>query len=132
MNKCNMDCFNCQFDDCINDSDYSITELKEFDAFIDKFIIDDSSNNEKSVDRYNHSQKGRDCRKRYLKSDKGRAAQKRYANSEAAKEKRKISNAKNIDSIRKSKREYYKRNKEKIKEYNKKYYQMKKEMLANG
>lgn len=47
--SCNMDCFSCTFDDCINDC----KSEKQF--------------------RYNHSDKGREARKRYEQSDKGKA-----------------------------------------------------------
>lgn len=106
-----MDCFNCKFGDCINDDSYNISELKEFDRFVDDAICHDNRKNETAADRYNHSQKGVECRKRYLKSEKGKIAQKKYAQSERAKELRKISNDRNRESIRRSKREWYWRNK---------------------
>lgn len=65
MCSCNMDCFNCPHDDCINDC------MSE------------------SQYRYNHSDKGRESRKRYESSEKGRATAKRYADSEKGKEARK-------------------------------------------
>lgn len=59
--------------------------------------------------KYNHSKKGRECRKRYLQSDKGKAAQQRYNQSEKGKASRR--RAQNTDSTRKAKREYYYRKK---------------------
>lgn len=53
MCNCNMDCFNCIYDDCINDC-----------------------KSEKQY-RYNHSEKGKEARKRYANSEKGQANEKR-------------------------------------------------------
>lgn len=48
-----MNCFNCAYDDCINDC------------------------KREAQYRYNHSDKGRQAREKYAKSDKGKARDKR-------------------------------------------------------
>ena len=89
MCSCNMDCFSCPHDDCINDC------------------------KSESQYRYNHSDKGREARKRYESSEKGRATKKRYANSEKGranekrKRKKKIASGKNAEACRR----YYARKK---------------------
>lgn len=89
MCSCNMDCFSCPHDDCINDC------------------------KRESQYRYNHSEKGKQSRKRYESSEKGRATKKRYDNSEKGranekrKSKKKIASGKNAEACRR----YYARKK---------------------
>lgn len=59
---CNMDCFNCTFDDCINDM--SPRQIVMY--------------------RYNHSDKGKERLKKYEQSDKGKERQKRKQQKDIA------------------------------------------------
>jgi len=59
---CNFDCFNCQYDDCINDC----------------------TERQKSLYLYNHSDKGKARAERYNKSDKGKARYKRKQQKDIA------------------------------------------------
>ncbi len=103
-NNCNMDCFNCPYADCIIDEDTA--ESTE----IDKALSDEFSEIKTNATyKYNHSKKGKECRKRYLQSDKGKEAQRRYNQSEKGKASRR--KAQNTDATRKAKREYYYRKK---------------------
>lgn len=93
MCSCNMDCFNCIYDDCINDC------------------------KSESQYRYNHSEQGRQAKKRYAQSEKGKQAQARYAKSDKgkARDKRKmekrIASGKNAEACR---RYYLKKKAEKV------------------
>ena len=103
-NNCNMDCFNCLYTDCI------IEENAAESTEIDKVLRGELSEPKMNAGyKYNHSEKGKECRKRYLQSEKGKEAQRRYNQSEKGKASR--CKAQNTDATRKAKREYYYRKK---------------------
>ena len=90
---CNMDCFNCQFEDCINDM-----SPRQVKIFI-----------------YNHSDKTKETRKKYEQSDKGKARAKRYEQSDKGKARAKRRTQKDIASGKNAERcrAYYYRKKAK-------------------
>ena len=84
---CNMDCLNCIYPDCINDSDVTPDEMKAQDE-LDKKITYGRAKEKGRVSqwKYNHSEAGKEAQKRYVKSEKGKEAHKRYAKSEKGKQ----------------------------------------------
>ncbi len=85
---CNMDCFNCPYEDCINDeiTDFDRKTQDESDM---KIFLDGMLPKQRYVYEYNHSQSAKVVQKKYRKSKKGKDAIKRYNSSEKAKETRK-------------------------------------------
>lgn len=93
--KCNKDCFNCIYDDCIYDGNFdTYDESIEIDRQIlkergqsTKFINYNTSEKGKARRKaFNASSKGKACMKRYNNSEKGKARDKRYRESEKGKE----------------------------------------------
>lgn len=81
---CNLDCFNCIYDDCINEGDLSDSKLS---AELDREANQDGEVT--PLQRYQRSEKGKAAIKRYNQSEKGKAAMKRANQSEKGKARRK-------------------------------------------
>lgn len=77
---CNLDCFNCIYDDCINEGDLSDSKLS---AELDREAKRDGELT--PYQKYRHTEKGKAAIKRYQVSDKGKAAQYRANHSEKGK-----------------------------------------------
>lgn len=94
---CNHDCFNCTYDDCIsNETTYE--EYKQLDYYDYLIYLERRNNRQKSICKYNHSEKGKaaieryrqtekwkETKEQYEKSEKGKAAKARYEKSERGK-----------------------------------------------
>lgn len=93
---CNMDCFNCKYDDCIKDgvTEDEISMQKELDHEIVK------ARQYTKQGRYSHSEKGKLSRQRYERSEKGKATESRKTN-------KRVQSGKNAEKCRK----YYYRKK---------------------
>lgn len=98
MEVCNKDCFNCIYNDCIYDgNDFSDIDTRKLDLSIsEQRAIENGTH---SVWKYNHSESGRDARKRYRKSEKGKATERR-------KREKRIKSGKNAEYCR---RYYYRK-----------------------
>lgn len=86
---CNLDCFNCPYDDCIQDgiTDNEIASAKHRDEIAKiRHSSDDVLAHRKSVARYRKSEKGKATQNRYRKSTKGQEAIRRYEQSSRCKE----------------------------------------------
>ena len=89
VNKiCNMDCFHCPFEDCINDEITDI-ERKNQDESDMQIFLDGMFPKQRYVYEYNHSQSAKVVQKRYRSSEKGKVAIGKYNSSDKAKETRK-------------------------------------------
>lgn len=77
---CNLDCFNCIYDDCINDGDLSDSKLS---AELDREAKQDGELT--AYQKYRHTEKGKAAIKRYSQSEKGKEAQYRANHSEKGK-----------------------------------------------
>lgn len=97
--RCNEDCFNCPFADCI--SDKLIDSERAAQDIFDKDVIKGRLTGRKLVTyRYEQSDKGKERQKRYRNSEKGKENEKR-------KRAKKISSGKNAEYCRR----YYERKK---------------------
>jgi len=67
--KCNKDCFNCLYDDCINDEAADKDE-REISMKTDRNIIDSRFYADPKT-KYMHSEKKRECQRRYRATEKG-------------------------------------------------------------
>ena len=90
---CNHDCFNCKYDDCIN-NDVTVDEIKKNEEVARS--CDRAESRKKQITyqynqsdkckaiqaKYDRSEKGKERSKRYEQSEKGKARRKRYENSE--------------------------------------------------
>lgn len=74
--KCNMDCFNCEYADCI----------RETNQYIYNYIK--SGKCAETQRRYRNTDKGKEVTQRYAKSDKRKEASYRYNHSEKGKQAR--------------------------------------------
>lgn len=108
---CNMDCFNCIHEDCINTDELYDPISTELDKEI-------RGNKKKNLNqsKYFKSEKGKKSLKKYFESDKGKTALKRYAQSEKGKEtaRRYAKSTKGRESNRTACRNYYLRHREEI------------------
>lgn len=84
---CNMDCYNCPYEDCINGTltEADRQQQNEYDALV---VFERKSHKERRIYLYNHSDQAKVAQKKYRTSDKGKAAIKSYNQSEKAKETR--------------------------------------------
>ena len=110
---CDMDCLNCIFEDCTNDSDLTDEEIKQADDG-DKYAkvsrlygkelrtyrYEQSERRKESHMRYDQSEKGKERFRRYGQSAKGKATEKR-------KMQKRIASGKNAEYCRR----YYQRKK---------------------
>lgn len=120
MSKCNHDCFNCPYSDCIAPED-------------DITLRDQGVTN--SIERYAQDNLGltaaQRAQRKYEKSEKGKAASKRYRTSEKGKStnRRAVSSyyQRNKEKNRQAARDYYAKHAEKIKERMREYRRRKKE-----
>ena len=85
---CNMDCFNCPFEDCINDEITDIENINQ-DKLDAEIYLDGLLPKQRYIYEYNHSQSAKVVQKRYRSSEKGKSAIGKYNSSEKAKETRK-------------------------------------------
>lgn len=85
---CNMDCFNCPFEDCINDEITDI-ENRVQDNLDEEIYLEGLFPKQRYVYEYNHSQSAKVVQKRYRSSEKGKVAIGKYNSSDKAKETRK-------------------------------------------
>ena len=74
--KCNMDCFNCPYNDCLVDDIISIQEMKDQNK--DNVISKDY----KRVKKYLQSEKGKAWRKSYHQTEKYKEYQRAYEQKE--------------------------------------------------
>lgn len=77
--KCNMDCFNCIYDDCIRESDeymYRYTHSDKGKATARNYR--QSEKGQEVVRKYNHSDKRKAAAYRYNHSEKGKEARRKY------------------------------------------------------
>lgn len=85
MIRCNHDCLNCVYDDCICDDD--LYDDLALDLEIDREANRLSANKKKNthtkeqIYRYNHSEKGKQAQKRYNKTDKCKERNRRNRNT---------------------------------------------------
>lgn len=121
MPKCNGDCFNCPFDDCIlDDEDFDTDNTEELDQELDLLNMVDSDKKKKQMEYY---QQNRDWLlayyKQYYRENKGKYLEyaKRYRQR----------NKERISQIYKN---YCQRNKERIKARHKRYYQNNRKYFA--
>ena len=115
---CNMDCFKCSMQDCVND-DLTEEERKAQDNLDTEIIGSRKYGRQLTMWKYLHSEKGRATQRaatrRYNASEKGKERHKRYLQTEKGKEQtrkkrqRRIASGKNAESCRR----YYQRKKEK-------------------
>lgn len=96
--KCNGDCFNCQYTDCIADEeDIVLTEQEKAtaskrDSFVNVYFRCDYSTYEQTTQgkkrriKYNNTPKGKELFAKYNASDKGQERLRKYNNSEKGKE----------------------------------------------
>lgn len=101
--KCNKDCFNCLFEDCINNG------IDELDIYKSDLLDRQNSSNPDvngRVYKYNHSDKRKAVSKKYLATDKGKETHKRSWQNYAKN---------HPDRVRAKSRLYYERHKEEIK-----------------
>lgn len=114
MPKCNGDCFNCPFDDCVLDyDDIDTDDTEELDRELDLLNMVDSDKKEKQMKYYQQN--------RYwlLTYNKHYYRQ----NKEKYKEYAKRYRQRNKERISQIYKNYCQRNKERIKARNKRYYQ---------
>lgn len=94
---CNLNCFNCTYDDCVNGCTFRQEIL---------FRYNNSKKCKEAQKRYNNSDKGKETQKRYNHSDKGKARLKRYRESEKGKanerrkHQKKIASGRNAEACR--------------------------------
>lgn len=125
--KCNMDCLNCSFNDCVNDSDLISMQERELSASLDKDILNSRVptyiptngtrpydilpfNFKKSQQRYHH-------KKQYYKDvDKSReqGRQSYYRNRDRRLAHNKEYYSKNREEILSQKKSYYEEHREEI------------------
>lgn len=76
---CNFDCSNCTYDDCINDElrdeDFVAGEQLEKELALEE-KLKNMTPRQRTIYKYNHSDKRKKASQRYDKSEKGKAAQK--------------------------------------------------------
>lgn len=105
MSKCNRDCFNCSYTDCINDE---IKRDKETTA-IERQAVRDSRLYQESrqfaIDKYNHSAKKKATEKRYMSTEKGKATRRKAVDAYTER---------NKELVRERAREHYYANRERI------------------
>lgn len=117
--KCNMDCFNCPYDDCMVDGVINIEEMKDQNK--DNAISKDY----KKVKKYLQSEKGKAWLKQYHQTKKYKNYQKEYEKTEKRIEyKKAYMKAYNNSPQRKA---YLERTKDQRREYQKAYKQKKRE-----
>lgn len=86
MSICNMDCFHCPYEDCVNDeiTDEDRKTQDKYDVNCNKERIpEERSRTKKKYEAqydYMRTEKRKIAQKRYMDSEKGKATQKRYAN----------------------------------------------------
>lgn len=109
---CDMNCLNCVYQDCINDTEPTEAEMQaqdELDIIVKRgrakekgqlaqWNYNHSQAGKESQRRYAKSEKGKEAQRRYLMSDKGRQAQKRYIQSDKGIEAEKRRTQKRIES----------------------------------
>lgn len=81
---CNMDCFNCPFDDCVNDEITDIENINQ-DKLDAEIYLDGMFPKQRYMYERNHSDKGRESQRKYRKSEKGKEANRRSNHSESSK-----------------------------------------------
>lgn len=77
--KCNMDCFNCPYSDCIKETDeitFRYTHSTKFKQTRERYKQTDSY--KESQVKYNKSDKRKEAVKRYNQSEKGRQSRAKY------------------------------------------------------
>ena len=77
MSKCNRDCFNCPYPDCINDEGADKEEIA-ISIHTDRSITDTRFYADAKT-RYAHSEKGRECKRRYRQTERGKENDRRFA-----------------------------------------------------
>ena len=153
---CDMDCFNCKYDDCVND----VIEIEEYveSENLDRDIISRRSQkkarkmSEKAIERkreyLSENAEGRRAyaqayyalnRERYVKyrlenRERKSAYDRRYFsdNRDKISQKHKIYGLKNKEHLRERQKEWREKNREKIREYQKEYYNRKKLQKATS
>lgn len=121
MPKCNGDCFNCPYDDCIlHDGDIDTDDTKELDKELDLLNLVDSDKKEKQMEYY---QQNRDWLLAYYK-------QYYRENKEKYLEYAKRYRQRNKERISQIYKNYCQRNKERIKARHKRYYQNNRKYFA--
>ena len=129
--KCNYDCFNCKFSDCVSSSKFLTHEeecrIVDFDSAIEKDRLDErirmiDDPKYRATLKYRHTEKGKEMLHRMNTNNLAKERSKRYEQTEKAKERRRRYE-------NKPERKAY------IKAYNKMYYAKKKsekEMMKNA
>lgn len=128
---CNMNCLQCEFTECVNDSDILSYDEMEFSQSYDSEIerdrkdekirqIDDPK--KRAIAKYRQTPKGKEMIHRMNTNDLAKKRFKKYEQSEKGKERRKRHEAK-------PERQAYR--KEYMKKYNKMYYEKKKKEKEN-
>lgn len=79
--KCNFDCFNCPYEDCLNDSNLIDDASLKIESYAEELKARENGKYDKMY-LYNHSEKGRERFRKYNNSDKGRKTHNRYNHSE--------------------------------------------------
>ena len=142
---CDMDCFNCKFDDCVNDT-IEIEEYLESEN-LDRDIISRRSQkkarkmSEKAIERKKeYLSENAEGRRAYaqayyaLNRERKSAYDRRYFsdNRDKISQKHKIYGLKNKEHLRERQKEWREKNREKIREYQKEYYNRKKLQKATS